>query len=136
MEDHPGKGYVFIAGGIGAAPVMSMLRTLADRGDHAAAHVLLRQSDLGQHLVPRGARGPAGAAQSQGRARLERPPEGWAGETGYISQDVLKRHAPFDLPNSVYFICGPLPMVRGVMRALHVLQIPRAHCHAEQFEMA
>jgi predicted ferric reductase len=34
IDEHPGAaGYVFIAGGIGIAPIMSMLRTLADRGD-------------------------------------------------------------------------------------------------------
>jgi len=33
IDRHPFSGYVFIAGGIGIAPIMGMLRTLADRGD-------------------------------------------------------------------------------------------------------
>ena len=136
MEDHPGEGYVFIAGGIGAAPVMSMLRTLADRGDTQPLTFFYGNPTWESISF----REELETLQERLNLKvvhvLERPPEGWEGETGYISQDVLKRHAPFDLPNSVYFICGPLPMIRGVMRSLHVLQIPRAHCHAEQFEMA
>ncbi len=31
-HDHA-AGFVFIAGGVGITPIMSMLRTLADRGD-------------------------------------------------------------------------------------------------------
>jgi predicted ferric reductase len=33
IDRHPSSDYVFVAGGIGIAPIMSMLRTLADRGD-------------------------------------------------------------------------------------------------------
>jgi predicted ferric reductase len=33
IDRHPAPGYVFIAGGIGIAPLMGMLRALADRGD-------------------------------------------------------------------------------------------------------
>ena len=33
IDRYEGKGCVFVAGGVGITPVMSMLRTLADRGD-------------------------------------------------------------------------------------------------------
>ncbi len=33
IDRYPGSGCVFVAGGVGITPVMSMLRTLADRGD-------------------------------------------------------------------------------------------------------
>ena len=33
LDRKPAAGFVFVAGGIGIAPVLSMLRTLADRGD-------------------------------------------------------------------------------------------------------
>jgi predicted ferric reductase len=34
IDEYPGAhGYAFVAGGVGIAPIMSMLRTLADRGD-------------------------------------------------------------------------------------------------------
>ena len=33
LESHPGRGYVFVAAGVGVTPFLSMLATLADRGD-------------------------------------------------------------------------------------------------------
>ncbi len=36
IDRHPYSDYIFIAGGIGIAPIMCMLRTLADRGDERA----------------------------------------------------------------------------------------------------
>ena len=136
MEDHPGEGYVFIAGGIGSAPVISMLRTLADGGDMQPLTFFYGNPTWESITF----REQLEALQDRLNLKLvhvlERPHEGWEGETGYITKDVLGRHVPYDLPNSVYFICGPLPMIRGVTRALHALQVPRAHCHAEQFEMA
>ncbi|MCU0521603.1 MAG: ferric reductase-like transmembrane domain-containing protein [Anaerolineae bacterium] len=136
MEDHPGEGYVFIAGGIGAAPVMSMLRTLDDCGDRQPLTFFYGNPTWESITFREELEAMKERLNLKLVHVLERPPEGWEGETGYITKDVLGRHVPFDLPNSVYFICGPLPMIRGVTRALHALKVPRAHCHAEQYEMA
>jgi len=136
MADHPGTGYIFIAGGIGAAPVMSMLRTLAERGDDRPLHFFygnptwesiafreeleMLQEKLNLKLIH----------------VLERPHDGWEGETGYITKDVLHRHVPFDCTECFYFICGPLPMIRLVTRALHQLNIPQSRIDSERYEMA
>jgi predicted ferric reductase len=40
-DRHPdATGYVFVAGGVGVAPMMSMIRTLADRGDPRPLHLV------------------------------------------------------------------------------------------------
>ncbi|MDF1513473.1 MAG: ferric reductase-like transmembrane domain-containing protein, partial [Anaerolineae bacterium] len=38
LAHHPSSEYVFIAGGIGSAPILSILRTLADGGDQRRLH--------------------------------------------------------------------------------------------------
>ena len=35
---------------------------------------------------------------------------GWAGETGRITADILRKHLPPPGPETVLFLCGPPPM--------------------------
>jgi predicted ferric reductase len=136
MDEHECKSMVFLAGGIGSAPVLGMLRTLADRqcekpltffyGNPTWESVIFREElaelekTLNLKLVH----------------VLERPPEDWEGETGFINTAVLERHLPKDYLQAVYFICGPLPMIEAVEPCLHALEVPRAHIYSEQYEMA
>lgn len=140
LEHHSGPGFIFVAGGIGSAPIMSMLRTLAEREDTRPLHffygnptwesVIFREEldeleeKLDLNLVH----------------VLENSPDGWEGETGFITKDVLQRHLPTNLNEYVFFICGPLPMIRIVRRALHELGVREGACetriHSEQYKMA
>ena len=67
---------------------------------------------------------------------LERPPEGWDGEAGFVTGDLLDRHLPGDRRERVYFICGPIPMIEAVERSLRALGVPLSHINSEQYEMA
>jgi predicted ferric reductase len=49
---------------------------------------------------------------------------------------VLDRHLPDDRKALVYFICGPIPMIRPVRKSLRQLEIPRGHIQEERYEMA
>ncbi|MDW7755026.1 MAG: ferric reductase-like transmembrane domain-containing protein, partial [Brevefilum sp.] len=111
MDEHRCKEMVYIAGGIGSAPVMSMLRTLADRncekkmiffyGNPTWESVIYREEleEIEQKLNLKLVH------------VLERPPEGWEGETGFINAAILKRYLPQNYKDSTYFLCGPLPMI-------------------------
>jgi len=67
---------------------------------------------------------------------LERPPEEWQGEKGFITADILGRYLPEDYQDFTYFLCGPLPMINAVEGALHTLHIPPGQVYSEQYEMA
>jgi predicted ferric reductase len=136
IDEHECKKMVFIAGGIGSAPVMSMLRTLADRkskqevfffyGNPTWESIIYREEleelekKLNMTLVH----------------VLERPPEGWEGEKGFIAADILRRHLPDDQGDFTFFLCGPLPMINAVEGALKKLHIQPGHVFSEQYEMA
>ncbi|MDF1514736.1 MAG: oxidoreductase, partial [Anaerolineae bacterium] len=62
-------------------------------------------------------------------------PAGCKGETGFISAEVLSHHKP-EAAKAVYFVCGPLPMIRFVTKALATLQVPDHQIYVEQYEMA
>ena len=44
---------VFVGGGAGMAPILSLLRSLAERGQHPQGHVLLRRPDAGATCASR-----------------------------------------------------------------------------------
>ena len=129
-------GFVFIAGGIGVTPMVSMLRTLADRGDRR------------RHLLVLGARTESDIVMRQEIDRLserlsltvvyavKHPPQGWPGEDGRVDGALLDRWLPphgrrcFD-----YFLCGPPMMVVEVGEQLRERGVPVRRIHTERFEV-
>jgi len=127
---------VFIAGGIGSAPVMSMLRTLASRKDER--QIIFVYGNPGYEDIIY--REELETLQKQLNLKLihvlENPPADWQGEQGYITQSILARHLPENYKDWIYFLCGPLPMTNAVGKCLHALHIPKKHIHLEKYEMA
>jgi predicted ferric reductase len=127
-------GYVFVAGGVGIAPIMSMLRTLADRRDRRPLLLF-----YGNRVWERIAFREELDALSQ-RLDLKvvhvllEPPADWAGETGFITEDVLMRHLPVTRHRFEYFLCGPTPMTKSVEQALAALGIAAERVHSEIFD--
>lgn len=136
IDRHRAPGYVFIAGGIGIAPLMGMLRALADRGDTRPI-ILFYAYRRWERLTFREA---IETLRSQTSLRvvyvLGEPPEHWEGETGLLDPGILSRHLPSERHTLHYFICGPEVMTQTVERALHGLGVPLRQMHTELFDMA
>lgn len=130
-------GHVFVAGGIGIAPVLSMLRTLADRAD--GRPLLLLYANRAWDDVAFREELDALAQRLALRVVhvLEQPPAGWTGEQGWITRELLTRYLPgsvVDRSSREYFICGPQALAEGVQRSLATLGVPAARVHSELFE--
>jgi ferredoxin-NADP reductase len=67
---------------------------------------------------------------------LERPPANWAGETGWVTAELLSRHRPRGYRRFQFFICGPGPMMDAAEGALLRLGVPGERVHTERFDMA
>ena len=136
IDRHQAPGYVLIAGGIGIAPLMSMLRAAADRADSRPI-TLFYACRRWERMTFREA---VETLRSQITLRvvyvLEEPPESWQGETGRIDARVLSRHLPANRRTLQYFICGPEAMTQAVERALYGLGVPRGRLHTELFNLA
>lgn len=130
------SGLVLIAGGIGAGPVMSILRTMADRGDRRPVIFFYGNRSWDAVTFREDLEALRQRLDLTLVHILERPPEGWTGETGFITAAMLDRYLPPDRATRLYFVCGPLPMMRVVERALHTLRVPATHVHVEKYEMA
>jgi len=135
MAGRTATGVVFIAGGVGFAPIMGMLRQLkAERyphplrliyGNRVESQILFREEteelkdavDFKVHYV------------------LSEPPTGWTGTVGELTPDILDKCLEgFRDEDWLFFVCGPLPMMDSVERALMVHGISRTKIVSERFK--
>jgi propane monooxygenase reductase subunit len=124
---------VFVGGGAGMAPILSLLRTLAERGLTRKATFfygartkkdLCFEAELHQledrlpdfRYIP---------------ALSEPGDEEWDGETGLIT-DVVKRHAS-DLRGAHAYVCGPPPMVEAALPLLATLGVEEKRIYYDKF---
>jgi len=135
-EQSEAPGYVFIAGGIGSAPFLSILRTMADRGDEHPVTFIYGCPTWEGVIFREEIERLKGQLNLDVVYVLEHPPEDWDGETGYITPDVLDRHIPEDRGTRDYFICGPILMLDLVEEGLRQLDVPLPKIHTERYEMA
>ena len=133
----PAAGFLFVAGGIGASPVLSMLRTLADRGD-ARPHALVYACSRWDRVAFR-------AEVEALRERLdldvvyvlEQGHEGWQGPTGYVTDDLLRPlvRSRDGAPRTA-FVCGPERMLAAVEASLLRCGVPADRIEMEKFHLA
>jgi predicted ferric reductase len=135
IDRHPAPGYVSIGGGIGVAPLVSMLRALADRRDRRP-HLLITGHSRWERIVLREAISELASHLDLRVVHvLEERPPGWEGESGYVRTDLLDRHLPANREELEYFVCGPEPMIAAVERCLYELGVPLSRSHSELFDL-
>lgn len=131
----PASGVAMIAAGVGITPMLSMVRTLADRHDPRPL-LLVRAAATPQELLFR--HELAQLAQRLDLTVVEvvrTPPPGWRGATGDIGTPLLRAVLPHPGRRSAldHFICGPPGFVTAVARGLRELGVPEHRIHIEQF---
>ena len=130
---NPADMHVLIAGGIGVTPMMSMIRTLADRGDRRPVTLLYGSRDWDSITF----REELEALQARLNLTvvhvLADPPSGWTGERGFITAEMFKRHLPSPYADHEYFICGPDVMMDAIEKALGELDVPLSKYHSERY---
>jgi propane monooxygenase reductase component len=125
---------VFVGGGAGMAPILSLLRSMAERGLQRKATFfygartkkdLCFEAELRelQEKLPDFRYIPA----------LSEPgdDDGWDGETGLIT-DVVKRLAS-DLKGAHAYVCGPPPMVEAAIPLLAQLGVEEKRVYYDKF---
>lgn len=127
---------ILIAGGIGITPMMSMLRTLADRGDRRPVTLLYANRDWDGVTFREELEALKGRLDLTLVHVLSHPPKDWTGERGRFSIATLVRNVPEPFDAHEYFICGPAPMMDTAERSLKALGVPIAQYHSERYDFA
>jgi ferredoxin-NADP reductase len=123
---------------VGITPMMSMLRTAADRGDQRPHRLIYVARDTGDLLFRDELAMLRSYLDLEVTEVLRRPSAAWTGATGEIDVALLTtvlRTLDVGARND-YFLCGPPSMVSDVHGALTVMGVPDDHIHTEQFDMA
>lgn len=128
-------GFVFIVGGIGAAPIMSMLRTMADRDEQRPLLFIYANDSLENVIFKEELETLKTRLNLRVMHVLKDPPPDWNGESGFVTAELLKKALPKEIQKYEYFLCGPKPMSNAVQQGLHDLQVPLAKIHFELFDM-
>jgi glycine betaine catabolism B len=63
---------------------------------------------------------------------LNEPPKDWSGKSGFITADMLKETLP-EYNNTMFYICGPPPMVQAMQNTLSKIGIPATQQKVEYF---
>jgi predicted ferric reductase len=134
LEGRAADGIGLVAGGVGIAPVLSILRELRARRDPRPVRLLYGNRHEGQIVSREELEAIATEMDLQVRLVLAEPPEGWTGGIGQL--DKAEVEACFDMPDRarwVYFVCGPNPMMTSVDRSLRSIGIPPRNVVSERF---
>jgi propane monooxygenase reductase subunit len=134
IKVYPEVDLIFVGGGAGMAPILSLLRAMKDRaierkatfyyGARTVADLCfvdelreLETSLPGFRFVP------AISEPAEG--------DGWDGETGFVT-DVVKAHES-DLAKAHAYVCGPPPMVEAAQVVLGNLGVPEKRIYFDKF---
>ncbi len=129
------KKVVFIAGGTGLAPFMSMLRYI-NRLRTGTDVALLYSVKYPDEIIKKDEL--AGFESSIGAKiviTVTRPDEGsdaapWDGEKGHVDANMIKRHIA-DYADRIFYVCGPLGFVKAVSEAISSLGVEKGRIKAD-----
>ena len=118
---------LFIGGGAGMAPILSLLRSLSEAGSdrEATYYYGARTEDDLFHLQELSGL-PCGFVPA-----CSEDSNGWAGEAGLIT-DVVDR-LEGDVTEVDAYVCGPPPMVEAAIALLERRGVPEAHIYFDKF---
>ncbi|WDE98461.1 iron-sulfur cluster-binding domain-containing protein [Lentisphaera profundi] len=127
------KVSIFVAGGVGITPMMSMIKYAVDKGhsqpiyffysartiDEMAFHdelKIISTMSSAIHYIP----------------ILSQPPENWDGESGRLNDEVIAKYK-IDFPNATLYTCGPAPLMESVKTMALNQGMPENKFHNEIF---
>jgi predicted ferric reductase len=130
-------GFVFIAGGVGVTPMLSMLRTLAARGDRRPVVLVVAGRTADELLHRHENETWAHELDLRVVEVLEEPPRHWDGHAGWLSEKILEAALPQQRSrrHRDYFVCGPGAMVAATTQVLRNWGIKSSRIHTELFDV-
>lgn len=135
LDADSSKSIVCIAGGSGLAPMVSILRGVAELRGQAGQPVLFYGARSNNDVIDPAyfSSIPGFDPETQYIPVISEPNEDTSGPTGFI-HEYLASALPDDFGNTDFYIAGPPPMVDAVRRHLVLdRKVPVEHLHYDRF---
>jgi NAD(P)H-flavin reductase len=126
LDRAAGSDVVFIAGGIGLAPLRpAIYQVLAERAKYGKVVILYGARTPQDLLYRRELEQWRAMLDVEVQVTVDRADPGWRGNVGVVTP--LVRRAPFDRLNAAAFVCGPEIMMRFAVAELQKRGVPDGH---------
>lgn len=128
-----GKDLVFIAGGSGITPLMSMLREVTDRNLDRRIHLIYGSRDPEDIIFREELEDRASRHHNLTYSPvISEPPAGYEGYTGFINAELIGKLTG-DTAGKMFYLCGPEAMYRFCGPELEKLGIPKKRIRQEVY---
>lgn len=137
LDAHSGESVLLLAGGVGIAPIIGILRDLVARRDPRPVRLAYAAGVPQNFACLPEIEAARQVLDLKVMLISEKASDGWSGEVGRLSADRLKSLLDGLSPQRcVALICGPGPMVTAVSDALLDLGLPMDKVIYERFDYA
>ncbi len=134
VTDRAEPGIALIAGGVGIAPLLGILRQLHLDGDARPTALVYGNRVEAQIVYREELEGLARDHGTQVIHALSEPPLGWDGRVGMADAALIREvFAKPEMRGWLYVLCGPPAMMAGVEDALIELGVPARQILSERF---
>jgi ferredoxin-NADP reductase len=135
LESHDCDSVLLLAGGVGIAPIMGLLRDMLARGDNRPVRLAYAAGSPENFACLEEIEAARSALDLHTLLVSEVDGPGWQGLIGRLDRDRLDELLEgLDRSRTVALICGPGPMVTGVSDTLLDLGLPMANIVYERFD--
>ncbi len=137
LDETSTKPVVLLSGGVGLTPMVSMLEAIADRHPDRETYFVHGAMNSSMHAMDRHVRD---LADNHGKTTVRTfySEPHWSDEAGrthdhdgFISVDWLKVNTPFETAD--FYLCGPKPFLRALVRQLYSAGVSASRIHFELF---
>jgi glycine betaine catabolism B len=132
LPKDPAKKLAFIAGGVGIAPFLSIGKYLVDKKE-SRDMIMLYANKTERDIAFREELSQFESAGLKTIHVLTEAPTGWAGRSGFITEDMVRQDIP-DWKDRTFFVSGPEPMVLNYENMLKKMGLPGAQVRRDYFE--
>ena len=130
------RDLVFVAGGVGITPLISMLRSMRDQGEPRRVLLAYASRSAADVLFSDELEGMAAGGRPALKVVhvLAEAPPSWAGESGTLDVDRLLGLCG-GVEGKAFYLCCPPPMAVGLIRGLRHKGVSPSRIHADYFSL-
>lgn len=133
LVHHKAKSLLFIAGGVGLTPIISMLRYLRDTKDERQA-IFIYGNRTEDDIIFRTELETLPQNIKLVHV-LSEPDSQWQEPQGYVNEQIIREYASDILGYAHVYVCGPPPMMEKVISCLKTIGIKTNKIHYERFAL-